>query len=160
MKPCSIYPGRIWNAIQNGLRQAEKAGMVKFKRILFESQNNAVHVEVESVSPKAFNVLGRRKNGGPGNAGTPGGTATPESEDDQRRRMLQQLQDLHDREPDPAKKIDYDRSKRNLLDPAAGADAAAITALDDEIERHFKRKRSSLRTAAQENKRSLRLAEL
>ncbi len=127
--------GADLNAIQDGLRQAEKAGMVKFKRILFESQNNAVHVEIESVSPKAFNVLGRRKDNPPGNnTGMPGGTTIPGSEDDQRHRMLQQLQDLHDREPDPAKKIDYDRSKRNLLDP--GADAAAITALDDEIERH------------------------
>ena len=45
--------GADLNAIQDGLRRAEKAGMVKFRKIIFETQNNAVHVEVESLSPKA-----------------------------------------------------------------------------------------------------------
>lgn len=125
--------GADLNAIQDGCRRAEKAGMIKFKRIIFEARNNAVHVEIESVSPKAFNVLGRRPptSGGPTGSGSGSTTA---SESEQRRSMLEQLQEMHDREPDPAKKIDYDRSKRNLLDPVA--DAGAIAAIDNEIEQH------------------------
>ncbi|HVF90871.1 MAG TPA: hypothetical protein VNH22_12450, partial [Blastocatellia bacterium] len=93
--------GADLNAIQAGLRQAEKAGMVKFKRLLFESQNNAVHVEVESISPKALKVLGSRGPSSKGAAQTGRGTDSPLSEADQRRSMMQQLQDLHDSEPDP-----------------------------------------------------------
>lgn len=124
--------GADLNEIQAGCRLAEKAGMIKFRRIIFEAKNNAIHVEIESVSPKAFNVLGRR----PPSTGPGTGPTTGSSEADQRRSMLQQLQDLHDREPDPIKKIDYDRSKRNLLDPVA--EASEIDALDAEIEQHQK----------------------
>src|SRR5215213_9835646 len=126
--------GADLNAIQAGLRQAEKAGMVKFKRILFESQNNAVHVEVESISPKALKALGSRGPSSKGPASTGRGTDSPISEADQRRSMMQQLQDLHDSEPDPLKKIDYDRSRKNLLDPAA--ESEKINSLDEEIEQH------------------------
>ncbi|HVG39647.1 MAG TPA: FHA domain-containing protein, partial [Pyrinomonadaceae bacterium] len=78
---------------------------------------------------------GRRKAGGsPGGTATAGGTTAPDSEAEQRRRMLQQLQELHDAELDPAKKIDYDRSKRNLLDPATAA--TAVAALEQEVEQH------------------------
>ena len=133
--------GADLNAIQQGLRRAESAGMVKFRRIIFEAQNNAVHVEVESISPKALNALGRRRSTGGGTtSGTGGGTTgggggtAPASEADQQRSMVQQLQNLHDSEPDPAKKIDYDRSQKNLLNPAD--DAARIAALDEEIARH------------------------
>lgn len=125
--------GADLNAIREGCLRAEKVGMIKFKRILFETQNNAVHVEIDSISPKALNILGKRKSNSPG-APSGGGSDAPPSEADQRGRMLQQLQVLHDGEPDPAKKIDYDRSKRNLLDPAA--DAAAIKSLDEEIAQH------------------------
>jgi hypothetical protein len=138
--------GADLNAIQAGLRRAETAGMVKYKRIIFEARNNAVHVEVESISPKALNVLGQRRSTSatataPNSTTTTGGSpsstgiAPPSgSENDQRGGMLRQLQDLHDGEPDPAKKIDYDRSIKNLLDPAA--DAAKIAALDAEIKQH------------------------
>ncbi|HEX7175488.1 MAG TPA: FHA domain-containing protein [Pyrinomonadaceae bacterium] len=134
--------GADLNAIQQGLRRAESAGMVKFRRIIFEAQNNAIHVEVESISPKALNALGRRRpaSGGGTSSGTGGGTTgggggtAPASEADQQRSMVQQLQNLHDSEPDPAKKIDYDRSQKNLLNPAD--DAARIAVLDEEIARH------------------------
>lgn len=121
--------GADLNAIQDGLRRAEKAGMVKFRKIIFETQNNAVHVEVESISPKALNVLGRRRPSSGGNADTPTG-----SEADQGRSMMAQLQSLHNGEPDPSKKIDYDRSIKNLLDPLA--DAERSQALDAEIAQH------------------------
>jgi hypothetical protein len=124
--------GADLGVIQAGLRRAEKEGMVKFTRIILESQNNAVHVEIESISPKALNALGQRRPASPGVS--PGTGATQSSEDEQRRGMLQQLQDLHDGEPDPAKKIDYDRSRRNLYDPVV--DSATIEGLDDEIEQH------------------------
>ena len=122
------------NVIQEVLRRAQKAGMVKFKRIIFEARNNAVHVEVESISPKALNVLGQRKSSQGSSPASSGAGSSPQSENDQRRSMLQQLQDLHDSEPDPAKKIDYDRSRRNLLDPAV--DSERINALGDEIKQH------------------------
>lgn len=135
--------GANLNAIRDGCLQAEKVGMIKFKKIIFETQNNAVHVEIDSISPKALNILGRRKGGGSssvapsvGGSGGGGGNAALPSEAEQRRQMLQQLQTLHDGELDPSKKIDYDRSKRNLLDPAT--DAAAIQALDLEVEQHQK----------------------
>ncbi|MDQ3256479.1 MAG: FHA domain-containing protein [Acidobacteriota bacterium] len=131
--------GADLNAIQAGLRRAEKAGMVEFTRIIFEERNNAVHVEVKSISPKALNALGRRRGPVQGSTpSTPGTTGTSkwQSEDDQRRSMLQQLQNLHDREPDPMKQSDYDRSRKNLLDPIA--DAASITAIDAEIKEHQK----------------------
>lgn len=130
--------GADLNAIESGLRQAEKAGMVKFTRIIHERANGAIHVEIESFSPKAFDLLGKR-GGGSSSQGTTqstqGTTTTPPvSETDQRRSMLQQLQTLHDSEPDPAKKIDYDRSKKNLLDPSV--DAAQLQALNAEIAQH------------------------
>ncbi|MDQ3255379.1 MAG: FHA domain-containing protein [Acidobacteriota bacterium] len=129
--------GADLNSIQAGLRRAEKAGMVEFTRIIFEPRNNAVHVEVKSISPKALNFLGRRRGPAPGSTpSTPGAVSPPQSEDDQRRSMLQQLQNLHDREPDPTKQSDYDRSRKNLLDPIA--DAASIKAIDAEIREHQK----------------------
>lgn len=126
--------GADLNSIQNGLRQAEKAGMVKFKRILFESQNNAIHVEIDTISPKALNALSGRRSSSKGSAPSGQGAGSSMSEADQRRSMLQQLQDLHDGEPDPVKKIDYDRSRKNLLDPAI--ESERIKTLDEEIEQH------------------------
>jgi hypothetical protein len=127
--------GADLGAIEEGLRRAEKAGMIKYKRIIRERVNNAVHVEIDSISPKALNALGRRKPGSQGQTSSGSSTGTvPTSESDQRRSMLQQLQELHDGEPSPNKKIDYDRSKRNLLDPIA--DAEQIRAIDNEILQH------------------------
>jgi hypothetical protein len=48
--------------------------------------------------------------------------------------MVAQLRGLHEAEPDPDKKIDYDRSTINLLDPAS--DSAKIGELEEEIRRH------------------------
>lgn len=126
--------GADLNSIQVGLRRAEKDGMVKFKRIIFEAQNNAVHVEIDTISPKALNVLGSRRPSSRGPDRSTQGGESPSSEADQRRVMLEQLAELHDNEPDPAKKIDYDRSRKNLLDPSVDADR--IGALDSEIEQH------------------------
>jgi len=147
------------SAIQDGCRAAEKAGKVKFKRILFEVQNNAVHVEIESIDPKALNVLGRRKSGSTGTSGVNSGSGSSLSEGDQRGKMIQQLQDMHDGEPDPLKKIDYDRSKKNLLDPATDADK--IRAIDAEIKEHQKdaqqlSKESGKKEAIEEMSRALR----
>ena len=128
--------GADLNRIQEGLRQAEKAGMVKFKRIIFESQNNAIHVEIDTISPKALKALGGRRSSPSGSAPGGQGDGSSMSEADQRRSMLQQLQDLHDGEPDPLKKIDYDRSRKNLLDPAS--ESERIKTLDDEIEQHHR----------------------
>ena len=130
--------GADLGAIQEGLRKAEKLGMVKYKRIIMERQNNAVHVEVDYLSPKALKALvGRSSSAGGGapSAGGGGATSAP-SEDEQRRVLFRQMQDLHDSEPDPLKKIDYDRSLRSMLDPAA--DAEKIRALDEEIAGHEK----------------------
>ncbi|MGH9900900.1 MAG: FHA domain-containing protein [Pyrinomonadaceae bacterium] len=123
--------GADLGAIQKGLRQAETAGVIQYKRIILEPQNNAVHVEVAFISPKLLKeVLGKGSGTGIG------GQTTVQPANVQQSSMLQQLQNLHDGEPDPEKKIDYDRSKRNLLDPAI--DAARIRAIDVEIERHEK----------------------
>lgn len=129
--------GAELNAIQDGCRQAEKAGKLKFKRILFEVQNNAVHVEIESIDPKALNVLGRRRTGSSGSSSSGDTTATANlSPAEQKQKMLQQLQDMHDGEPDPLKKIDYDKSRKNLMDPATDSDK--ISAIDAEIMEHQK----------------------
>lgn len=123
--------------IKAGLLRAEKAGMVVFTKIIPESRNNAVHVEVKSISPKALRVFGIGKRGSADLPPAPvNQAATPHSspEADQQRNMLQQLQSLHDSEPDPAKKIDYDRTRKNLLDPAV--EYEKIKALDDEIAQH------------------------
>ncbi len=128
------------NAIQAGLLKAQDAGMIKYRRIIFETSNNAVHVEVESISPKLLNELGRFSStgGGPNapstSAGSPPSSSSAPSEDEQKRGMIAQLRGLHEAEPDPDKKIDYDRSTVNLLDPAA--DSAKISELEDEIRRH------------------------
>ncbi|MDQ3906919.1 MAG: FHA domain-containing protein [Acidobacteriota bacterium] len=130
--------GADLNAIQDGLRKAEKAGLVKYRRIIFETQNNAVHVEIESLSPKVLNSLGARlaakgsssPSSSPSSVGV--GSSQPTAANEQG--VMQQLQSLHDAEPDPAKKIDYDRSMINLLDPAS--DASRISALNDEIKQH------------------------
>lgn len=149
--------GANLKAIQEGCERAKKAGMITFKRIIPEPRNNAIHVEVDSVSPKAFHIFGKRRTDSPG-SGTQGagGTIAPPSESDQRRSMLQQLQNLHDREPDPAKKIDYDRSKRNLLDPAV--DSVAINALNNEVEQH-QREAQQLEDGGQRRQVILRVSE-
>ena len=129
--------GADLGAIQEGLRKAEKLGMVKYKRIIIEPQNNAVHVEVDYLSPKALKALaGRGSSTGGGAPAGGGGASVAPSEDEQRRVLFRQTQDLHDSEPDPLKKIDYDRSLRSMLDPAA--DGEKIRALDEEIAGHEK----------------------
>jgi len=126
--------GADLDAIQKGLNRAKESGWV-FNQILVERQNNAVHVSVKSLSPKALIALGKYKSS-QGATPTNQGTGTPPSppESDQRLITLQQLQSRHDSEPDPAKKIDYDRSRKNILDPAA--DSEKIRALDEEIKLH------------------------
>jgi hypothetical protein len=124
------------DAIKAGLDHAEKTGEVVFKRILFERQNNAVHVEVKYIDPKLMRVLGSRA--APGGAVTGGPAGAGASNDSGsgagREEILQQFRNLHDAEPDPEKKIDYDQSQISLLDP--NADASRIESLNAEIERH------------------------
>ncbi|HEV2762483.1 MAG TPA: hypothetical protein VGV38_05760, partial [Pyrinomonadaceae bacterium] len=134
------------DAIRAGLKKAEDAGMVQYKRIILEPRNNAVHVEVDFISPKALKVFSSRGGSAAGaGAGSSGGTSSPPrvgagsaapSVEDQRRILFQQTQELHDSDPDPLKKIDYDRSLRTMLDPSA--DAEKIRALDAEMESHQK----------------------
>lgn len=124
-------------AIRAGLLKAQEAGMIKYTRIIFEPRNNAVHVEVESINPKLLNELRRSSasgRSGGGGAPAPGAPPAPSSEQEQRRGMLAQLRGLHESEPDPGKKIDYDRSTISLLDPAS--DSARIDELEAEIGRH------------------------
>lgn len=126
-------------AIRAGLLKAQDAGMIKYRRIIFEPSNNAVHVEVESISPKLLNELGRFSSAGGGPrapAPAAGASAAPAqpSEEEQKRGMLAQLRGLHEAEPDPEKKIAYDRSMVNLLDPAA--DSAKVGELEEEMRRH------------------------
>jgi hypothetical protein len=125
------------NAIQSGLLKAQEAGMIKYRRIIFEARNNAVHVEVENISPKLLKELGRFSSaGGPKAPAAPTGaavTAEP-SQEEQRRGMLAQLRGLHEAEPDPGKRMDYDRSMINLLDPSA--DSAKVGELEEEMRRH------------------------
>lgn len=121
--------------IKAGLAKAEAAGMVKYHRVIYEPQNNAIHVEVESLSPKVLNTLGARfaaKGSSPSPASAGVGSSPPSPANEQG--VMQQLQSAHDAEPDPAKKIDYDRSIINLLDPTN--DAARISALNEEIRQH------------------------
>lgn len=124
--------------IRAGLLKAQDAGMIKYKRIIFETSNNAVHVEVESISPKMLNELGRFSSVGRGGAvsvsAPAAGAAAAPSEDEQKRGLLAQLRGLHEAEPDPDKRIDYDRSMINLLDQSA--DSARIGELEEEIKRH------------------------
>jgi hypothetical protein len=138
--------GPSLEAIKAGLLQAQDAGMIKYKRIIFETSNNAVHVEVESISPKLLNELGRVSAVGrgagvsvPSNSSTSSASpssASPSSasEDEQKRGLLAQLRGQHEAEPDPDKRIDYDRSTINLLDPST--DSARISELEEEIKRH------------------------
>ncbi|HEX7315422.1 MAG TPA: FHA domain-containing protein [Pyrinomonadaceae bacterium] len=134
------------NAIQSGLLKAQDAGMIKYKRIIFETNNNAVHVEVESISPKLLNELKKAsslgRSSGSSSAPAPGGpaTTTPSSEDEQKRGMIAQLRGLHEAEPDPDKRIDYDRSTISLLDSTS--DSARIGELEEEIKRHTEEARS------------------
>ncbi len=130
--------GADLGAITERLRHAEKEGVVKFRRIILEPRNGAVHVEIDSFSSRALNELGKRKSSGRGAAPATNEAITPQSlsPEDQRRGMLRQLQNLHDIEPQPAKRLDYDRSIKNLLDPVA--DAERIKALADEMRKHQK----------------------
>lgn len=136
--------GPSLDAIRAGLLKAEEAGMIKYRRIIFEPKNNAVHVEVESISPKLLNELARFSSTGGGSKtaapSTTGAAPAPPSEAEQQRGMLARLRGLHEAEPDPGKRIDYDRSMINLLDPAA--DSAQVSELEEEIKRHSEEARS------------------
>src|SRR5215216_3249579 len=127
--------GSNLNAIEEGCRRAERDGIVQFRKIIRETQNNAVHVEIEKFDPKALMILGTRRplSAEPGRD-RQGTRQAPRTEAERRQQALQGLQDLHDVEPDPAKKIDYDRQMKFLLDP--NADSDKIKVLDDEIKEH------------------------
>jgi hypothetical protein len=130
--------GADLGTITERLRKAEKEGIVKFRRIILEPRNGAVHIEIDSFSSRALNELGKRKSSSRGTTPETGEAVAPQSlsADAQRPSMLSQLQNLHDVEPQPAKRIDYDRSIRNLLDPVRDADR--IKALADEMRQHLK----------------------
>ncbi len=130
--------GADLGTITERLRKAEKEGIVKFRRIILEPRNGAVHIEIDFFSSRALNELGKRKSSSRGTAPAANEAIAPQalSADAQRPSMLSQLQNLHDVEPQPAKRIDYDRSIRNLLDPVRDADR--IKALTDEMRQHLK----------------------
>jgi hypothetical protein len=117
-------------AIEAGCRQAERDGLIKFRQILREPVNNAVHVDVLSIDPRALQRLVT--------------TATPADPsfidpttltgENQKQQILQELQEKHDRESDPGKKIDYDRQIGLFLDPAT--EVEKVEALWEEILQH------------------------
>lgn len=116
-------------AIEAGCRQAEKEGVVRFRQILREPVNRAVHVDVLSIDPRALQRLATLN--APDHSFIDPTTLTSE---DQRQQILSDLQQKHDREPDPQKKIDYDRQIGLFLNPVT--DAERIQALWEEILQH------------------------
>jgi FHA domain len=125
--------GANLSAIEAGCRRAERDGIVQFKKVILEPQNNALHVEIDKFNPKALMILGTRRAIPSAQAGQ-GARQPPKTEAERRQQALQGLQDLHDTEPDPAKKIDYDRQMKFLLDP--NSDSDKIRSLDEEIKEH------------------------
>lgn len=116
-------------AIEAGCRQAEREGVVRFRQILREPINHAVHVDVLSVDPRALQRLATLN--APDHSFIDPTSLTSET---QRRQILYDLQQKHDREPDPEKKIDYDRQIGLFLNPTT--DAERIEALWEEILQH------------------------
>ena len=138
--------GASLDVIKAGVYEAEKAGTVKIRKVIYEAQNGAIHVELESITGKGMTALGRKSAAGASGGGGSSPTSTdagnsPTQTNNQppatiggQTGIISQLQTLHDSETDPAKKIDYDRSIIQLLDPSKDADK--INALNAEIETH------------------------
>lgn len=128
--------GADLNAIKEGILNAKNEGMVVLQRApLIEPRNNAVHVEL-NLTPKALYRSGLSQQvprelifDASGPDGTP-----PSLPQDEKTAALLRLQNLHDANPNPVKKIDYDRQKKFVCDPLA--DHKFLKELDDEIERH------------------------
>ena len=126
--------GADLDAINSGLRQAEAKGLITYRNIIIERKNNCVHVEVGLIDTKLLNNLTGLPVAPQAQGG--GGAATQADEAGQKAELLRQTQRLHDGEPDPAKRLDYDNDMIAMLDPAA--DKARIEQLEAEVEAHRK----------------------
>src|SRR5262245_823795 len=114
--------GNNLNAIREACVRAERMGLMSFNKVLIETANNAVHVEVKKVEAKALMLLGT-------NSISQNPSASPE----QNKQLLQYLTEQHDKETSPARKIESDRERMKLLDPA---DLTNIGKLEEEIKQH------------------------
>ena len=125
--------GADLDSINAGLRQAEAKGLITYRNIIIERKNNCVHVEVGLIDTKLLNNL----TGLPAAPQVQGGGDAPRADEaGQQAGLLRQMQRLHDGEPDPAKRMDYDNDMIAMLDPAA--DKARIEELEAEVESHRK----------------------
>jgi hypothetical protein len=123
--------GADLDAINQGLLRAKDKGLITYRNIIIERKNNCVHVEVGLIDTKLLNNL----TGLPSAPREQQGSAPPDDAS-QKAGLLQQMRRMHDAEPDPAKRIDYDNTMIAMLDPAA--DSARIGQLEAEIEAHGK----------------------
>jgi hypothetical protein len=129
--------GADLDSINAGLLRAKEKGLITYRNIIIERKNNCVHVEVGLIDTKLLNnltglpIAPQAQTGGGG-----GGGATPAVVDEagQKAELLRQMQRMHDGEPDPARRSDYDNDMIAMLDP--GRDAARIRQLEAEVESH------------------------
>ena len=130
--------GADLDSINAGLMKAKEKGLITYRNIIIERKNNCVHVEVGLIDTKLLNnltglpVAPQAQGGGGGG----GGGEPPADEAGQKLELLRQMQRLHDSEPDPAKRSDYDNDMIAMLDPAA--DKTRIEQLEAEVEEHRK----------------------
>lgn len=124
--------GADLDSINAGLLKAKEKGLITYRNIIIERKNNCVHVEVGLIDTKLLNNL----TGLPvaQRAQAPGDEPQAVDEAAQTADLLRQTQRLHDGEPDPVKRADYDRVMIAMLDP--GRDAARIRQLESEVESH------------------------
>lgn len=130
--------------IEAACRQAEKEGMVIFRKIIVEPIQANVHVEIETIDARALSQFSLRNptaspssssSSSSGNVGAAGATSSPGLPDDERNKILQKLQYDHDNnKSDPAKQITYDNEIITYLDQRA--DYQKIKDLRDEIRQH------------------------
>lgn len=126
--------GADLDSINAGLMQAKEKGLITYRNIIIERKNNCVHVEVGLIDTKLLNNLTGLPVA-PQAQGSSGVGDEPQADEaGQKAELLRQMQRLHDGEPDPAKRSDYDNDMIAMLDPTA--DKARIEQLEAEVEAH------------------------
>jgi len=127
--------------IEAACRQAQKEGMVIFRKIIVEPIQGNVHVEIETIDARALSQFSLRNPttsaaSSSGNSGAAAGaSSSPEPPDEERNKMLQKLQYDHDNEKtDPAKQISYDLAMIDYLDQRT--DYIRIKDLREDIKQH------------------------
>lgn len=126
--------GADLDSINAGLMRAKEKGLITYRNIIIERKNNCVHVEVGLIDTKLLNNLTGLPVAPQAQAGGGGGEPPAVDEAGQKAELLRQMQRMHDGEPDPAKRSDYDNDMIAMLDP--GRDAARIRQLEAEVESH------------------------